>query len=303
MVDGTSILRELRNILNETSTSSFLDTRSSYYYLWLAATELVDRTECLTTTQTITTVASQQAYDLNPDFLRLYMKDTNNNLFIRYNDGTTTSTLKFKKYESVYYDNDTSTVSVPDSFATRDDPTKETAEVGTATSVGAASAGQCTLTDTAADFTNVAPGDIVNNTTDGASGYVLSKTSTTVIATALFDGTGNDWTQSDAYTIQPQGRLQLVIVPTPSTSGHTITVPYVQRPDPVFSNYGIYRFNAQYLMALCFYAAWLYKYRDSDSNFGDKFYQYFDSHVRKANVSSGRGLNKRGINVSFKARN
>ena len=50
----------------------------------------------------------------------------------------------------------------------------------TTTSAGAAVGGASTLTDTGGDFSDVSPGDIVHNTTDGSDGIVLSKTSSTV---------------------------------------------------------------------------------------------------------------------------
>ena len=46
-MDGTDLLRRLRQLLNEDSDSGWLDKQSSYDFLFEAAVEYVDRTACL----------------------------------------------------------------------------------------------------------------------------------------------------------------------------------------------------------------------------------------------------------------
>jgi hypothetical protein len=193
-------------------------------------------------------------------------------------------------------------VSKPDSFTIVDDNTLDSQATGTCTSAGALSGGQATLTDSAADFSDVSAGDIIHNTTDGSMGIVLSKTSSTVLVTALFGGTDNDWDSSDAYVIQPQGRLQLKFDPPPSTASHTLTVHYIQRPKPVYSDYGVFRFQPQHMDAIIKYAAFNYKYRDQEPNFGDALYRHWDMQTRRASNSLGKSIGNKRINVSFKAR-
>ena len=190
----------------------------------------------------------------------------------------------------------------PDHFTIIDDPVLDNQVTGTATGDGAASGGQCILTDTAADFSDVSAGDIVHNTTDGSDGVVLSKTSTTVLVTALFNGTADDWTSSDAYVIQPQGKLQLILDPPPSTGGHTLTVHYIQQPAPVYSDYGTFRFQSQYMDAIIKYAAFQYKYRDREPNYGDVYYMHWDRQVRMANHNLNRTLKRNKLTVNMKAR-
>ena len=72
-MDGKTALRVLREILNESSTSSFMDDRISYDYLDKAYIEFVQRTDLLKTFQSITTVKDQANYELNADFLNLYL--------------------------------------------------------------------------------------------------------------------------------------------------------------------------------------------------------------------------------------
>ena len=145
MSDGKDLLRRLRQTLNEESGGGWLDTQTSYDWLYDAAMEYVDRTGCLRTTQEITTVAEDSAYNINPDYLRLYLKNSDNNFYLKYNDGSNDSFLTWKDYEDIYYQNSTDSVSVPSSFSIidADIPTQIT---GSASAVGAAVGGQCSLT-------------------------------------------------------------------------------------------------------------------------------------------------------------
>lgn len=302
MIDGKSLLRTLRESLNEASTSEFLDTRTSYEYLYEAAIEFVSRTDCLKLTQSITTVANQAGYTLNADFMKLYLKNSSNKYYIKYNDGSTNHFINFRDYEDIVFGNNTTSQPIPNYFTIIDDPTKDTKLSSTTTSVGASSGGETILTDTNANFADVSAGDIVHNITDGSDGVVLSKTSSTVLVTALFGGTNNDYTSGDSYVIQPQARLQLIFDPPPSTAGHTVTVYYIQRPDPVFSDYGIYRIQGQYLGALVEYAAFKYKYRDREPNFGDKFFQQWSSQIKKSNVVLNKAFVRKDWTVNMMKR-
>ena len=279
---GKTLLRRLRQTLSEVSGSPFLDDRLSYELLWEAAQEYVRRTKCLTASTTFTTVADQTNYDLPADFLELYLRDSNGDLFIQYNDGTSTTTISWDSYEDIVVANNTTSVSIPSSFCIMDRSSLPSQVTGTATADGAASGGECTLTDSSADFVTglVAPGDRVHNTTDGSDGVVLSVTSSTALVTALFDGTDNDWSTGDSYVIQPQARAQLILDPPPSTAGHTGTVYYIARPDPVFSDYGMYRIPEAAHQALVYYAAHLYMDRDHEPQFANYFLEKWEAMVR-----------------------
>lgn len=281
-----------------------MDTKTSYDYLYNAACEFIKRTACCTTTQSITTVASTADYNLNSNYMGLHLRNSNGQFFIEYNDGTTKTFPLFKPYEDIIYENNTTETASPSYFTVLDDSSNYSRITGTASAAGAASAGQCTLTDTSSStkFSNANDGDVVHNTTDGSVGVVLSKTSDTALVVALFDGSANDWTQNDAYVIQPQNRYLLKASPIPSTASHTITVYYLERPTPVYSDYGIYRIPQEYKMALSFYAAWLYKYRDGEPNYGDKYFTYFENEVKKAGFNLNKSLNRKSVNISFNAR-
>jgi len=302
-MDGKSLTNGLASIISESvSTSTFLDSRSSYDYLYEAALEFCRRTRVLTASQTITTVADQAAYDLNTDFLMLYLRDNRNRYIVKYNDGTNDSFLSFRDYEAVTYANNETSVAYPANFSIIDKGTLTDRITGTVTSAGASSLGECTCTDSAAPFTNAKVGDDIHNTTDGSDGVVISVTSTSALVTSLFGGTDNDWDSSDAYVIVPQSRKQLVLDPAPSISGYSVTIMYIQKPDPVYSPYKTYRFDRQYEPAIIKYAAWLYKYKDSEPNFGDAFFKFWDLQCRQAAKTEHKSFNKPSMRVNMMKR-
>lgn len=239
---------------------------------------------------------------MNADYTRLYLRDSSGNYFVKYNDGTNDRFITFKPYESIIHDNLTTAVTIPQRFTVLDKASLYSRLSGTATATSAISAGESTLTDSAGDFSNVSAGDSIHNTTDGSDGIVLSKTSSTALITALFGGTLNQWTSGNAYVIQPQGRYQLILEPPPSTAGHTVTVEYIQRPDPVFSSYGTYRFGLQFMEPLIEYAAFKYKYRDREPNFGDYWFKHFDRICRQNQYNMNQSLRRTGLAVNLRNR-
>ena len=297
-MDGYTLLRELRILLGEPSGGSFLDDRTSYDCLYEAAKELCQRTLALTTTQSITTVAEQTTYNLNPDFLSLYLRDSQNDLIIKYNDGSSNTFLRHRDYDAIVIGDNTTSQSVPNSF-TIVDASGVSQLTGTATSTAASSNGEATLTNSSANFVNVSAGDYVHNLTDGSHGIVVSKTSNTVLVCALFEGTNNDWTSGDSYVITFNGRLAILVDPPPSTAGHTITVQYTQIPVPVYSPYKSYRFAPDYKEALVYYAAFKYKYRDNQPDFGDRLWKHFDARVRGISRDIRQAKNTGGYRVNF----
>ena len=298
-MDGYDLTKRLEQLLNEESGSDWLDPKTTYDYLYEAAIAFVDRTHCLQTTQSITTVADTSSYNLNPDFLKLYLKNNREKLIIKYNDGNDDYFLTWKDYEDIIFNNQTDSVSIPSHFAIIDASLPDQV-TGTATAAGAATGGLSTLTGSG--FGDVDSGSIVHNTTDGSFGIVISKTSSTVLKTALFGGTNDDWSVSDAYIIQPQGRYQLIFDSPPDTAGHTITIYYVQRPKPVYHSYGTYRFPMQYTSALVKYAYWLYKYRDGRPDTGNAMYQFWEMEVRKYGYSINQATRPNNVKVNFRGR-
>jgi len=304
-MDGQSYLRELRQVLSEQSTSVWLDLKTAYDCGYQAALATAARTSAFRTTQSITSVDGTSSYNLNPNFLKLYLSSDQNKYFIKYNDGSNTHFIYFDAYDSIVLANNTTETSIPSRFSIID-ASEVTQVTGTAASTSVMSqsytifgtgGGESTLNGT--DLSTVKVGDLVHNTTDGSHGVVVAITSTTAVVCALFDGTLNYFTLGDTYIINPQGRLRLIIDPTSSTSGHTITVPYIQKPDPVYSYYRRYNFAPGFQSALVKYASWLLKYRDRELNYGDAWYKYWDLTTRQLNADLQQGMRKVGFGVNF----
>ena len=302
-MDGATLFRSLREAIGEAASSQYIDFRTGYQYLWDAAIAVCYRTRSLKNTQTITTVAEQTTYVLNADFLELDLTDHRGLPIIKYSDGTSTYWISIDDYHKIVRANNTTSVSVPSLFTIIDKNSLYSQVTGTATSAGSASAKVSTLTDTGGLFTTtdyVSAGDVVHNTTGASSGLVLSVTSATALSTALYDnatGASEGWTQDDAYVIQPQGRYQLILDPPPSTAGHTITVYYIQRPAPVFHDYGVYRFPAHHQNALVDYAAARYKLRDKEGSMWNAFKKEWTERIGGVGVMANAAMNRKGFRM------
>ena len=294
-MDGKDLLRRHKQLLHIKSPDTDYDERTGYDYLYEAARQWVIETECLTTTQSITTIASTATYTLNGDFLSLFLKE-NDRYYLKYNDGSDDYFIYFKPYQEVIFDNITGEASIPAYFTLTDDPTMDDLinKTSGAADGGAAVGGKSTLTFSTAIFGDVTPGDIIHNTTDTSDGIILSTESTAkILTTALFGGTGNDWDTDDAFIIQPRKRFLLQFEPVPQTANHTATIQYVKKPRPVYTDYDVYEIAYDYPDALCKYAAWLYKYRDQDPQFGDAFYKYWDKQLNDYRGLTNKGLARR----------
>ena len=215
-MDGKKLTREVLDFLDEAAPSDIqANQRRIYECLDMAVGIFCRETRMLHGSVDITTVENQQAYDLPPDFIDLYMKNSNGRFFVKFYEGTTYSWPLKTTYEKLFKTNLTDTKDIPGRFAIIEKADKESLIQGTADAAGAKSGGQCILQDDSMLFTTtnrVYPRDIIHNTTDGATGYVLSVTDATHLVAALFEGANNDWTQNDAYIIQPAAEKLLVLV-------------------------------------------------------------------------------------------
>jgi len=301
---GYDYLHRLNQISNDAHPSGYwMDKKTSFDFIFEAAKDMSKKLKVNHNTQTLTTTIGGIAYPLHPDFMEILTEDGFNNKIVKYSDGTNTSWLTRVSYGHILHDNNTTAVPIPRRFAitSYDLAARIT---GTAKSASTNSGGESTLTDGTADFTLVNAGDAVMNTALSYVGVVLSKTSTTVLKTAMFNVAGTnsayaDWSNGNAYLIQPQAQFQLILDPPPASAGHTMTVDYICRPAPVYSDYGSYTFATGYEEALLKYAFWLYKYRDTNPNLGDALYRFYDTQVREAkNVLKG-ATQPKGFKVSF----
>ena len=310
-MDGKSARLFVEHLITASNKKQLLNRQLTYDFLNQGAEEFVALTDAVKETQTITTVASTANYDLNTDFLKLWLKDDDprgGDYFILYSDGTNTYTILFKPYQKVIYDNDTSEILIPSYFTLLEKTSLPSQVTATTSAAGTESGGQSTLTDgTAAFSNNVSIRDIVHNSTQDTTGVILSVTSGTALVTAVFDRTGNPggWASGDTYVIQPAHRMQLQFTPIPSTASHTATVYYVAKPNPVYSDYGIWQIQDQYHKAFCYYAAHLYlvedELREPDQGIkvalSNKYMDKFNEIARRARRDIDLSLAKTGYSM------
>ena len=301
-MDGESLSFQLSNLLSEINGSSWLNQRTTYSYLYEGAKKFAARVKSLTANDTIYTVSGQQGYPLNSDFANLYFRDSRNNLVIKYTDSSNNVTwVPYRNYDAIRQANNT-TPGMVSNFSITDQKALNDRMTGSATSTNAVS-GLYESVLNGIGFANATVGDDVHNLTSGARGIVIEKTSNSVMTTALFDATGASdtlgWALSDNYVVVPQGLKQLVLDPVPAASGDVITIEYLQEPPPVYSPYRTYRFDQQYEMAICYYAAWLYKYRDSKLDQGDKWFKSWDEMCRRAVKEANKQLGRNTFRVNL----
>lgn len=303
-MDGSSLDYKLEQLLRESSSSAFIDQRSSYDYLYEAAKKINSRTAYLKSQQTITTVVGQSAYDLNADFMNLYFTNSFNEYVVKYQTSAgTIYWITWKDYDKIIQNivDSTDTAAIPSNFSIVPKQSITARITGSATSTGTLAYGETALNDTSAPFSGVSIGDSVHNTTDGSSGVVITVTSTSSLVTSLFGGTDNTWTSGDAYIVIPQGLKQIVIDTASANAGDSIIIDYVQLPTPVYSAYRTYRLDQSYEMALVYYAAWLYKSKDRDMT--DYFFRCYDREVRQTGAQSDKALGRgNSFKVNFNKR-
>jgi len=280
-----------------------MDRKTSFDNLWEAAKSFSMDTKLYHTNQSITTIANQASYAIAPDYIEILTDNGEGKKTIKYADSTTfIGWPTWIPYSQLLTNNNTTGITYPNNFSLADSIPK-TQITGTALATSADVNGESTLSG--AGFANVYPGDSVINTTSGYIGRVVSRVSATSLITAMFDinTTGSPkigWTLGNTYIVIPQSGYDLVLDPSPSTSGHIITLYYYARPSPVYSDSRSYSFATGYEEALIKYAVWLYKYRDKQPNFGDAMYRFYDAQVRRARTQHRLAAGVKTFQVSFK---
>lgn len=261
-MDGAKLKARTLDFLDESGVSdNYAGEREIYDCLDWAVAIFVRETGALHAVQEITTVADQQNYALTPGFLGFYVRDAWDRYIVKYSDGDTTRWPYVVAWEEIWRANVTES-RWPAQVAVRETPESPDTEEGTATADGAASGGECVLTDATKDFEGadvVYPRSVIHNTADGSTGIVLEVTGATTIRTALFGGTANEWTSGDAYVIEAANPFQLVLDAPAEEAGHTIEVPYLSMPTPVYSDYGVWRLPLRSCTAICAGAASLFQ--------------------------------------------
>jgi hypothetical protein len=289
---GALYLQQLNELLSEFG-GNWINIKISFDYLYEAAKDFSKETSSCHNTQIITTIANKSAYDLNPDFLEILSKDSHGKGIVALSAEHGTNWLSWESYSN-YLQNDDNQPGYP-SFYAVSDSSIPIRSIGTAVRDQDEIGGESMLYYSIGEVPTVFPGDSVINTTQNCYGVVLQPGMP--ITTAMFDlssrgGEYSSWIENDKFIIQQQPRYQIFLDPTPNESGQIITVSYLSKPAPVYSNYGTYPFATGYEEAIVKYAAWLYKYRDSKPAMGDPLYAAYERAMRK-----GKNVNRKAEGV------
>lgn len=199
----------------------------------------------------------------------------------------------------------TSSVTVPSSFSIKIKESVEDPIEVTCASTGAEYRGESWLVETGNNLRtlDVAPGDYLYNITDTSEGRILEVTGDYRAKVALFGGTNNYCSSDDDIVIVKQQRMQVALDPPPSASSDMVLVPYLARPNPVFSDHRSYGVRPNAGSAIAKYAAFLYKFRDSEPDFASAWFMAFDREVRKElNQTQPYLSDKRQMKVNLMAR-
>jgi len=295
-MDGKKLTRLVLDALDEQSISdNFADQRRIYENLDWAAEIYSAETGQLRTSVDIATIIYHQAYDLPPNFIKLYMKTGRGKFYAKYiYDTDQVCWPQMVSYERIFRADYIDPQKTPNCFAIKEKEDPESLITGTTTANGAASGGECTLTDSTKKFLSddkVYPRDIIHNTIDGSDGYVLSVTDDTHVQCALFAGTDNDFTSGDTYVIQPAAERQIYLEAPSEVTGHIITIPYICTPPPIFSDYGFWPFRPRTCRAIAWGAASLFKVPKRQFKESSELGGHFAAEVnRMRNVQAQRIL-------------
>jgi hypothetical protein len=235
-----------------------LQPRVIYQALDLAACEFARLTRMLINTVTIATVDGQSRYDLPPDFLSISAVAGKMLGKFTATDGSVSWPCAVPE-AAIFADESNADEDSPSAFAVVNRLSSETRISGTTTAVGAAAGGEATLTEAGKTFAaTVEVRDRVHNTTKQSDGIVLSVTSNTAIACAMFGGISSGFGSGDAYVIVPGATLQVLLDRVSDANAETLQIPYVAAPRPVFSDYGVWPFPEHTCRAICEEAAFKY---------------------------------------------
>lgn len=294
-MNGKVLKRWLYHFLDvpEGGNADYLTEMKAYDCLDMAADMFIRDARILHNEIPISTVSGQSSYLLPADFLALYIRTRSGRYCIRYEAGTAKAAPVLCSYDEIFLLDEEDARDVPSNFAITeigpaDIPPPLT---GTVTATAAASGGRSVLTDADADFVwdGIAPRDVVVNATSGATGLVLDVVDATHLGVAIFDSAGAPagWTDDDAYSIQSATR-QKIVLPAPSaTAGHIMTVPYLCKPLPVYSDFGVWPLPDRTCKALAAGAAAIFKLPKTEYVESKALGGLFNEELRRYQIERG----------------
>jgi hypothetical protein len=300
-MDGKKLTRLVLDALDELQVeNNFASQRKIYENLEWAAMLFLRETRAFRKTMTIATVIGQQIYDLTPDFISLYMKNPQQRFFIKYSDGTNDSFPTETSYEKIYKQNVADQKTIPNRFALRVKETLGNPQVVIAEADGAKSGGQCQLESSPLNSALIKPRDIVHNLTDNSDGFVLQINTATKVTVALFDGTNDDVSSLDDLVLVPSARQQIVLDAPSAVGDHTISIPYVALPSPVFSEYSQWELEAKACRAIAWGAASLFKMPQNQFGEAQAIGGFFADEIRRyRNEMATQALHQRRYRSAY----
>lgn len=249
----------------------------------------------LTNQVTITTVEGLQAYDLPPDFVQPLLKRGDLPYLAKYDDGESVGWPYLCDFQLLFLADDSSSTATPSRFAIIDRSLEApTVSSGTATAAGDPAGGICRLVDSTADFSQVQPRDLVRNTTTGGSGLVLERINATTLDCALFPQGLAGWSVADSYQVSSAAQKQLWLPAPAAVAGHSLTLLYCCRPNPVFADLASWRLLAMHGPAIADEAAFQYQARTPGLKPNPALHAAFLTEVREKRHTIAREHLQRG---------
>ncbi len=304
-MDGKTMKQVLIGILNELTDSSFLTDFFTCEMLDAAASDFVRETKGIAKTATITTDTDQQEYNLPPGFIECAARDSKKRSMARYYDNVNSIYYwpYLKSYDYLWQANRanlTGSRNAPDYFSITDATLQ--AQISTNAISSSALAGEeVRVVGSNGVFENVHARARVHDVDNSTYGIVLEVESSSSLKVALFDSLGAAATaqiSGSVVIVQPEFEKKIVLSDPSETAGHTIVLPYYGLQDPVYSSYRVWPFKPSACHGIIKKAAFNYKYRDEEPNFGDRFYLDYTREVNQTKRDIAKqvlqGLSGRG---------
>ncbi len=276
-MDAHSIISKVYSLINEATTSTFIDDATTYEFLNSALREVVRRTQLFIKEATIKITAGQKSYPLPNDFLKFFAKT---------DDDYAEPALYYNSNKITYIDY--GTYLSLDRSATARIPTNYTLNfsypassiTGTTTSNATPNNGEVQLVSASGNFSSSLIGGAVHVTHNSVTynGYVVEYVSPTVLVVATQPSTSIS--AGDPYVISPPPTNIITFYPTPSEN-FDLPISYYHTLPPIYSPFRSIPIPQDLLIPIACYICWLYKYKDREPVYGDKYFLIFESGIRR----------------------
>ena len=276
-MDAQTIISKVYSLINEADSSTFIDEATTYELLNAALREVVRRTQLFIKQSTINILAGQASYTLSYDFLKFFARST---------DDYAEPVIYYKNNKISYIDYGTYlgldksvTAKIPTNY-TLNFNFPRSAIRGLASSNATPTNGEVRLTDIAQSFKESIVGGTVHLTHAGTTynGYIVEYVSPTTLIIATQPSI--PITVGDGYVISPPPTNMITFYPTPSED-FDLDIYYYHTLPPIYSPYRSIPIPQDLLIPVACYICWLYKYKDREPAYGDKYFMIFEAGIRR----------------------